>query len=93
MGIFVVLMLFDVLNFISQIQGYQEENKIRVTKSYKYRHHCARHNITRLQIQQNNHSALIRYIIRKLDNFILFEVDCLIGWALYVRILKLTIES
>jgi len=33
------------------MRGYQQENKTRVKQSYKYRHHCAQHDMTRLQIQ------------------------------------------
>ena len=54
MDIFVVLFvlaLFGVNNLTSQMRVYHKENKTRMKQSYKYRHHCARPEMTRLQKQ------------------------------------------
>ena len=68
----------DAIWFIKcyyQIRGHQQEDKIWVKQSHKYRHHYARHHIkcTKLQIQKKtktNHKTLIRWILRKLDSLI-----------------------
>jgi hypothetical protein len=51
LDIFIVMRLLCVYNLKSQMRCYQQWNKTRVTKSYKYRHHCAQYHITWLQIQ------------------------------------------
>ena len=51
LDIFIVLVLLGVYNFISQMWYYQQENKTPVKQSYKYRHYCDRHHVTRLLIQ------------------------------------------
>lgn len=33
---------------VTLLRNYQQENKTRMQHSHKYRHHCARHHITKL---------------------------------------------
>jgi hypothetical protein len=50
--VFVILMLFNLYNFITKMWGYQQNKTIRIKYSYKYRHHCTRYHIAWLTILQ-----------------------------------------